>query len=155
MILDTWAKKWNCPQDALDDLKEMIGVYRNDINMRIPADDNEATIQAAARIKAAESGRIMWRNNSGALYDKYGRLVRYGLANDSGEVNKKTKSSDLIGITPIRIGIDHIGQTLGMFTAWECKKAGWQYKGTSREKAQLNFLNIVIAHGGEGRFIYE
>ena len=113
---------------------------------------SEGAVQANERLAASDAGGVLWRNNSGAVLDAYGRLIRYGLANDSKRVNETTKSSDLVGITPMVITPDMVGTTLGLFTAVECKAEGWKFTGTKREKAQLNFINIVNGMGGIGRF---
>ena len=72
-------------------------------------------------------------------------MVRYGLGNDSAQVNAVLKSSDLIGITPVG--------GVGIFTSYEIKKPGWRYTGTPREVAQLRWLELVVSLGGIGKFI--
>ena len=85
----------------------------------------------------------MWRNNSGAFEDKNGRWVRYGLANDSKNLNEVLKSSDLIGF-----------DDAGAFTAAECKHERWEYNPNDpREVAQLNFIMLVRRGGGRAGFI--
>ena len=113
---------------------------------------SETAVQTNERLKAAKAGGILWRNNRGAFVNDYGQQVRYGLANESKRVDKITKSSDLIGITRVVVTQDMVGQTVGLFTAVECKKEGWKFGDEGRDKAQLNFINIVKAHGGIGRF---
>lgn len=114
---------------------------------------NESELQQLIQIKAKEYDCHLMRNNSGALKDSKGRLVRFGLGNVSEKFNSISKSSDLIGITSIPILPHHVGQRLGVFTAFEIKAPGWKYTGTPREKAQLNFINLVIAQGGIASFI--
>ena len=50
---------------------------------------SEANIQNDILIALSKAGATVWRNNTGALQDKTGRLVRYGLCKGS---------SDIIGI---------------------------------------------------------
>jgi len=100
----------------------------------------EADVQNSIRIEASKAGLMLWRNNSGVLMDKDGRPVRFGLGNDSAQANKKIKSSDLIGLWR------------GRFIAIECKPKGWVYRGSDREVAQLNYINLVRKHGGIALF---
>jgi hypothetical protein len=76
-------------------------------------------------------------------------MIRYGLGNDSAQVNAKLKSSDLIGITPMVIG----GQKVGVFTSYEVKKPGWRWAGTPREIAQRDWLLLVRSLYGISKFI--
>lgn len=62
---------------------------------------NEAAVQAAIRVRAAELGVRPWRNNIGVFENAAGRPVRCGLANDSAQLNKRLKSGDLIGWLPV------------------------------------------------------
>ena len=113
---------------------------------------NEATIQAALRLAAARKGMILWRNNVGALLDKRGVPVRYGLANDSKALNEQVKSGDLIGIRPTVITPDMVGQVVGVFVSRECKAEGWKYRGDNHEKAQRRWIDIVRSYGGDADF---
>jgi len=70
------------------------------------------------------------------------RMVRYGLANESKQLNARLKSSDLIGL-----------DDAGTFTAAECKPSDWRYTGTPREVAQLAFIELVRANGGRAGFV--
>lgn len=114
---------------------------------------SEDTVQGEVRLKASQQGFRLWRNNVGVMLDKRGIPVRYGLCNESKKQNEKIKSSDLIGVKPVIITPDMVGSVIGVFYAREVKKEGWEYKGTPREKAQLNFLNIVRFMGGDAEFI--
>lgn len=115
---------------------------------------SEAVIQTNTRLLAAYNGLECWRNNVGACEDATGRLIRYGLGNDSVQLNREIKSSDLIGITPVLITPAHIGQTLGVFTAFECKNSDWHYSASDkRAVAQLRFHEIVRKAGGFAGFV--
>lgn len=149
--LTSWAARWGVPLEALLDLKTQIGLVAEDPAPLAGA--SEAAVQNHARLVASAAGGRRWRNNSGAFRDAGGQLVRFGLANDSAAVNAKIKSSDLIGIDPVLIGPEHLGQTLGVFVAEECKPVGWHYTGTDRERAQLAFGQLVISLGGRFRFV--
>lgn len=114
---------------------------------------SEAAIQQRVRLAASQRGQRLWRNNVGVLTDSRGVPVRYGLANESSGMNKAVKSSDLIGITPIVITPDMVGQTVGVFTSYECKAENWKYRGTPRETAQKAWLDLVLSMGGYACFI--
>lgn len=113
----------------------------------------EQAVQNHIRLKAAQMGLELWRNNSGVLKDDRGVPVRFGLGNDSKKANQTIKSSDLIGITPVTITPDMVGQTLGVFTAIEVKGDGWQYRpNDKRSLAQKAYIDIVRRAGGIAGF---
>lgn len=115
---------------------------------------SEAVVQQQVRLTMARIGALMWRNNSGAYQDESGRWVRYGLCNDSKQMNDRIKSSDLIGPTPLLIEPRHVGQTVGVFTALECKPTGWHLTpGDKRGQAQQRFIDLVVGIGGFGGFV--
>jgi hypothetical protein len=134
---------------ALSELQEMMGILPH-------CNDNDASTEAGAsqrmRLEVAQAGGVMWRNNVGAMQDETGRWVRYGLANESQQMNRHIKSSDLIGIIPVRIEPHMVGTVIGQFIAREMKKPGWQYGGTPREVAQLKFIDLVLSKGGDASF---
>ena len=85
---------------------------------------SEANIQNDILIALSNAGAIVFRNNVGALKDKTGRPVRYGVGGNGG--------SDIIGICPD-----------GRFLAVEVKKN----TGRATED-QLRFIEAVRAKGG-------
>lgn len=111
---------------------------------------SESAIQQAIRHDAANHGMDMWRNNNGAFEAPGGRWVRYGLANDSAELNERVKSSDLIGIRPLLITPEWVGHVVGVFTAVETKATGW--RPDKRSAAQGAFHDIVRKDGGFAGF---
>ena len=143
-MIDQWAADWSISSAALADLRARL----TSSIAEGAAGTAEAVVQQAIRLESSRRGMRLWRNNNGACVDNTGRMVRYGLGNDSSKVNKHIKSSDLIGITPVQVA----GRTLGIFTSIEVKRGGWKYKGTAREKAQLAWLELVTALGGIGKF---
>ena len=151
MIMDQWASKWGISQEALTDLKLEIGMYHGP-NAHVLELISEAGASKQVRLAFAHSGGLLWRNNVGAMQDDTGRVVRYGLANESKAMNKSVKSSDLIGINPVVIQPDMVGHTIGQFVAREMKKPGWKYRGTAREEAQLKFIQLVLSRGGDAAF---
>lgn len=142
--LQEWAMRWRIPQEAWN---ELYSLFHPNI---VPTGNyTETGLNAMLRIAAPQNGAILWRNNSGALLDKDGRPVRYGLGNDSKRINDVFKSSDLIGITPVVWA----GKVFGVFTAVESKKADWRPgEDRERETAQAAFLTKVEAMGGIGLF---
>ena len=114
---------------------------------------SEEEVQQKIRLEAARYGIILWRNNNGALDDETGRPVRYGLGNDSKKISETFKSADLIGVIPIEITSQMVGQFLGVFLAVEVKKEGWKFNDQDkREVAQQNFLNFVSNKFGVSGF---
>ncbi len=105
----------------------------------------ESDVQQLIQIKAMEYGCHLLRNNSGALKDESGRLVRYGLGNVSKQHNDSIKSSDLIGFTSVA--------GVAVFTAIEVKRPDWKPSMlNAREVAQSNFINWVKKNGGIAGF---
>lgn len=114
---------------------------------------SETAVQTDVRLAASRDGGRLWRNNSGVAQDlDTGQVVRFGMSNDSKEVNAKTKSSDLIGIMPITITQSMVGKKIGVMYCREVKREGWTYKGTPIEVAQKNFIDIVNSLGGNAGF---
>jgi hypothetical protein len=153
MTLDEWALKWGVPSGAVTDLRKQL-TQTPDAEVIVDGKTlgSEAEVQARVRLDASKRGARLWRNNLGACMTAEGQFIRYGLANDSKRMNEKVKSSDLIGIRPVLITPRHMGQTLGQFVARECKRVGWVYRGTVKEKAQLKFCEIITGFGGDATF---
>ena len=114
---------------------------------------SEAATQQKIMLAASKFGTPLLRNNSGACYDETGRLIRYGLGNISKKINDVFKSSDLIGIYPVRVTPEMVGSTHGLFFAVECKPDGWTFRESDkRAVAQRNFGQWVQHNGGIFRF---
>lgn len=152
MNINQWAIKWGVPYQALDDLKRLFGLYGTDTAPCDAAPASEAANQNLVRLEMSRVGGRIWRNNVGATYTDEGQFIRYGLANDSQQMNKITKSSDLIGLKPVVVQPYHVGVTLGVFVAREIKPGDWKFTGTEREVAQLNYLELVASLGGDACF---
>lgn len=152
-MLYAWAIKWGVPFAALEDLRAQMGTG---LALAVPLGEggkSEAGVTSEVRRRAAHQGRLLWRNNLGAYQDETGRWVRYGLVNDSKQMNAHLKSSDWIGCTPVTVTAGMVGTTVGVFTGFEIKHAGWSYSGTPREVAQNRFNELVVANGGIARFV--
>lgn len=113
---------------------------------------SESEIQQRIQLEGPENHCILLRNNSGALKDQQGRLVRFGLGNVSKAHNDLSKSSDLIGIKTIVITPEMVGKMVGVFTAVEVKAHGWKAPKGARELAQSNFIEWVKIRGGIAGF---
>jgi hypothetical protein len=94
---------------------------------------DELAVQNDIRLAAGRGDTRLFRNNTGALKDPNGRLVRYGLCKGS---------SDLIGYRTVTITPDMVGQQLAVFTAIEVKDRG------APTPEQLHFIAQVKAAGG-------
>jgi hypothetical protein len=98
----------------------------------MPERSDERRIQADIQLAANGPARL-WRNNTGALKDQRGQLVRYGLC---------PGSSDLIGYRSVVITPDMVGQRLAVFAAVEVKDRG---RATAQQEA---FISLVQQAGG-------
>lgn len=95
---------------------------------------SEQAIQQRIRLELSRGPVRLWRNNTGALRDARGQLIRFGLCEGS---------SDLIGYRTVTITPDMVGQRLAVFTAVEVKTA------TGRlTPQQQTFIDHVRAAGG-------
>jgi hypothetical protein len=155
-IIRAWAAKHGVRIDAVVDLELQLGIageLRQVATMDIPSGiGSEARQQSLVRLEAASKGVRLFRNNSGAFEDKDGRVVRYGLANDSAALNKVIKSSDLVGWRKRIVTPDMVGEPIAQATLREVKPEGWTYSGSAHERAQLAFLELCIADGGDACF---
>jgi hypothetical protein len=149
--LNTWATRHNVTHEALADL---IALFTNVVTepINVTTGKSEAAVQSEIRMEASRCGARLFRNQVGACKDETGRLVRFGLMNDSAPMNKIIKSPDLVGIRPVLITQSHVGTVIGQFLAREVKKADWTYKGDAHELAQLKALTLITGLGGDARF---
>lgn len=147
MTVFEWATRHGVSQEAV---RELLAVLNPVPSPTVSSDQaSEAAVQSSLQIEAARRGGALWRNNSGACMDQDGRMVRYGLANTSAKINRRFKSSDLIGVMPREMPD---GSVVGIFTAIEVKSPGWRAPKNERERAQSAFLGKVRALGGVGQF---
>lgn len=151
VALAAWAARHGISAAALADLVAIV------IPPAPPAadpvaSDSEAYAQSLVRLEAARRGCYLFRNNSGALKDDNGRLVRFGLGNDSPALNERLKSSDLIGWRKRVVTPDMVGTVIAQFMSRECKPRGWKWSGSDREQAQFAWINLVVASGGDACF---
>jgi hypothetical protein len=94
---------------------------------------DELAVQNAIRLEHGSGPARLWRNNTGALKDATGRLVRYGLC---------PGSSDLIGLRTRIITEADLGHRFAQFVAIEVKDQG---RLTEQQRA---FIAMVQQAGG-------
>ena len=135
MNLYEWAKRWGIPTHAIAEFLAAIP------DSKPTGVISEACIQQQVRLEAPTYGALLWRNNRGVATAE-NRVVRFGLANDNPQVNRRVKSSDLIGIGP-----------RGEFVSVEVKRGNWSFSNTPEEQAQLAWINLIKARGGKAAFI--
>lgn len=123
---------------------------------------SEGSNQNRIREHYAQMGARLWRNNSGVLTDVNGRPVRYGLANDSRQLNEQIKSGDLIGWWPRLITPDMVGGVFAQFLSIEAKPDGWTMpsdramgEAAKRARAQLRWSKMVRDEGGQAGFMID
>ncbi len=114
---------------------------------------SEARVLSEVRLRAAELGYRLFRNNVGQLLDKDGRPVRFGLANDSKALNATLKSGDLIGFETLTITPDMVGQRIARFLSVEVKAEDWRPDNSDRYAAQLRWVELVNNAGGRARIL--
>lgn len=111
----------------------------------------ESAVTSHIKLSAAQNGCELWRNNSGAFTDEYGRFVRFGLGSFAPQHH--CASSDFIGIRPVLITPDMVGKVLGVFLAVEVKHSSWRFNPNDRHTSdQQHFIDIVNKAGGFAGF---
>ena len=147
-----WAARHGVSLQAVQELASLFGMQGgHDLPPEVKG-TSEAAVQAAVRLEAARKGVRLFRNNVGALVDSRGVPVRYGLANDSKQLNEVMKSADLIGWRPLLIEPRHVGTVVAQFVSREVKAVDWHYTGADREPAQLAWAQLVTSGGGDAAF---
>lgn len=150
MLINHWAQRWGIPPEAIADLQQTLITQTPD-----PATqpgESENAIQTRIRMEASRNGLRLWRNNVGAGKLESGSFIRFGLANETPQMNANIKSADLIGIRPVLIQPHHVGTIIGQFVSREIKAGSWKWHATEREEAQLRWAELVVAMGGDACF---
>lgn len=104
----------------------------------------EHDIQNKIVLSVQKAGSTMFRNNVGYAQKtdpNTGKSywIRFGLCEGS---------SDLIGITPVKITPGMIGKTVGVFTAIEVKKDVKKSYDKHRMDTQQRFIDFINRNGG-------
>lgn len=132
---------------------------------------SETGNQNRIREHYAALGYRLWRNNIGVLKDERGVPVRYGLANDSRQLNEQLKSGDLIGWRPRLVTPDMVGDVFAQFVSIDAKPDGWTFPNPTNRviarktgermtayehaMAQLRWANMLRDEGGEAGFMID
>lgn len=150
--LACWAQRHGISGSALSDLVDVLA--GNDYSPPLVTDSaaSESRQQSLVRLEAPKHGFWLTRNNVGALLDDRGVPVRYGLANESKGQNAIIKSGDLIGFRKRVIVNADVGTVIAQFASFECKHAGWVYRGDKHEQAQARWRDFINIHGGHAAF---
>jgi UDP-N-acetylenolpyruvoylglucosamine reductase len=143
-----WAARWQIPAAAIQELKQVFNLQPSTVAPVL----SEAAVSNLIKAEASAKGMRLWRNNVGAGTLDNGSFIRFGLANESSQINKVIKSADLIGIKPVVIQPYHVGGVIGQFVSREIKRPGWRYAGTEREQAQLKWAELIAYLGGDACF---
>lgn len=152
MTLYEWAIKHQVGMDALVELRAVWGDVDTYASPE-SAKGGEALVQSRVVLEGSLKGVRLFRNNNGALNDKTGRPVRFGLANDSKARNQIIKSGDLIGIDSRPITLAEVGRPRGRFVSRECKPPGWTFgQDPEREGPQLAWAQLILSCGGDAAF---
>ena len=164
MTYPDWARKH--PQAALE-LQETFGALAEPGAMPDGGEGkSEAWSQQRVRFQVAHQGAFSWRNNVGATKAKEAHRcpacsyvfevkkppIRYGLANDSAQLNDKIKSADVILAIPRIIRPQDVGRTIAQFGSVECKRPGWTYTGKDGEPQQAAWAALINRIGGFATF---
>lgn len=148
--LRAWALRHHVGEDAMAELSGLLGA----VATPSVSTGSEGRVQSLVRLAAPAVGMRLFRNNVGVLKDERGVPIRYGLANDSPALNKRLKSSDLIGWRRLPITPEMVGYAVAQFTAIECKREGWRPSSSDKhEAAQGAWLALVAADGGYAKFV--
>lgn len=153
MTLQEWAKRWNISPAAFAELARC-SIVDPDPDALV-GDKSEAFVQSRVRLEAARAvpACYLWRNNVGANKLSNGSFVRWGLANESRQLNKRLKSGDLIGLRSLIVTPDMVGARVGQFVSRECKRENWKYSGTEEENAQLAWATLINSLGGDAQIV--
>lgn len=110
---------------------------------------SESAVLTDIRLAASRLGWRLYRNNKGAGKLENGSFIRWGLCNESAAVGAQVRSADLIGIRPVLITQDMVGQMIGQFVSVEVKAPGWKPSATNEhEIAQRRWASLINGLGG-------
>lgn len=152
MSLAEWAARWAVPPAAIDELSRSC-IYTPDTSVDEAKGKSEARVQSEVRLEAVSEDVYLFRNNIGAGKLDSGNFVRFGLGNDSPQINKRLKSGDLIGIRKRLILPEDVGRYIGQFVSRENKSSDWKFSGSEDEQAQVRWCTLINAQGGDAQIV--
>jgi hypothetical protein len=121
---------------------------------------SEDVVSSEGMIHGSKLGMKFYRNNNGAMQDKTGRVVFYGLrypSKGSKKLNDTEKSPDYIVAVPIRITQAMVGHTVCVMGGFEAKKEDCRLDSLlknekSHESGQNRWLTRLLQLGGIAGF---
>lgn len=132
---------------------ELAALLTPDVPPTVGTPGSEARVQSEIRLEAPRRDCMLFRNNRGAGQIEGGQFTRFGLGNESEQMNERLKSSDLIGWKRVLIGPQHLGTVIAQFLSVEVKAPAWRLTpGDKRGTAQAAWLTLVNKDGGHGVF---
>lgn len=162
MTFDEWAARWHIPQAAVDELCRSC-IFSPDAPVTVVK--SEARVQSEVRLEAAHADVYLFRNNIGAgavvspsnlcsrCVKQARSFIRWGLGNDSEQINKVLKSADLIGVRKRLITARDVGCYIGQFVSREVKRSNWKFSGVESEHAQARWATLINAQGGDAQIV--
>lgn len=148
LTIHEWLHRWNVPVQALQELAAM-SIHSGGFEGM-----SESAVQSRVRSEASKKGIYLWRNNVGAGKLAEGsRFIRFGLGNDSAQLNAALKSADLIGCRALTITPALVGRTVAQFVSREIKHGDWKFSGSLEECAQVQWANLVNGQGGDAKIV--
>lgn len=116
----------------------------------------EGKARQNVRLRAAEWGARLYKNNSGVAYDQGGRPVFFGLGNEGKKGDEDIRTPDDVGFTVVTVTPEMVGKKIAVFTAIDSKKLGFivksNYTKRTREYGQKKFFDIVNNFNGIAGF---
>lgn len=150
-LVREWGHDFNIPFHMLVELERRMGLVGTEGVTNEPdhfgRTHSEAYAQSQVVLEAPKYGCMLTRNNKGALRDKEGRLVRFGLFNETKERGERIRSWDLVGFRKRLITPQMVGTIIGQFVGREIKEPGWVFSGDEHETAQLKCTELALSYG--------
>ena len=151
-----WGHDFSIPMHMLIELERRMGLEGTEGVTNTPdaygMTHSEAYAQSQVVLEAREYDCLLTRNNKGALRDADGRLVRFGLFNETKERGERIRSWDLVGFRKRLITPLMVGTVIGQFVGREIKEPGWVFKGDEHEAAQLKCSELALSYGCDVAF---